>query len=372
MSDATVSWRLYFRRGCSIVLVSVFMYVVLAYVGFKRPLHNEITIYAYSDMLSPEVFKPFENRTGIRVNIKYFEAVEELITKLVFTQEEGVDLIAPTDSMVEMLRHEHLLVPLDKSRLSCVDELDERLLGKFYDSEDHYSLPFTWSPIGIGYNTRVISVAPSHIKWDLIFGKKTADGVQSPSQLYHASIDKVCLGEDPWETLFLAAFHKYGGIQNLTDQRLRSLVLLLRNQKRWLECYTNNLKYFLISGVSPAVVMPAAYFVAIRDENPWVEFAIPERGSLIIIGEVAIPRVSKKKKLAHQVIDYLISQEGGLACFNEHAYNPANRYAYSALPTWIRRHQYVLPRGQYFKRLKVGHNQIPLKRVEQMWYEIKV
>lgn len=368
MVDRHTRW---FLRIAIILTMTLMGYAVLRTKNVLKRADDAVVVYAYSDMLDNDVLHPFEERTGIKVIVKHFEAVEELVTKLVFSKEDGIDVVVLTDSVVEIFRREKLLEPLDKSLLPSYGELDGRLLGRYYDRENAFCVPYIWSPIGIGYDARIIKQKPEDIGWDLIFGTHTESGYMPPTKKYGIDVGRVCLGEDPWESLFLAALHKYGTIQNIDVKKQKELVQHLRVQKDWLECYTNNLKYFLISGISRAVVTPAAYMVELRQEHPWAEFVLPDAGSLLIMGELCVTKTSKHKKEAHQLIEYLISQEGGIACFDEHAYNPANKTAYPYLPKEVTRHPSLFPNNALFSRLCEAHNQLPLARVEEMWHEIK-
>lgn len=352
--------------------VTLFLYLGLLLSGIGGSSAGQVTIYAYSDMLSKEVFADFEQETGITVNVKHFEAVEEVTAKLMFANEEGVDIVAPTDAMVEVLRHEGYLLPLNKKLLPSFSQIDSRLLGHYYDSTSRYSVPFCWSPVAIGYDTRVITVPPEQIEWDLIFGVKRGGQLWPPSVRYGFGVDRVCLGEDPWEVMFLAAHYLYSSIQGIDTYKQEGIVQLLRQQKQWLECYTNNLKYFLISGVCAAVVMPAAYMVMMQEEYPWADFVIPASGGAVFIGNLMIPKTCKNVAAAHKVIEFLISKQGGYACFEEHSYNPANVHSYELLPTRVSQHKYIFPNTKLFKKLHIFHNQVPLRAVEQMWHAIKL
>lgn len=370
MNEQRFTWKTFFVRSFFVVVATGVLYVLLV---SKGPLAeaSEVTVYAYSDMLSTEVFDDFTAQTGIQVKVKHFEEIEEVLTKLSLGN-EGIDLIAPTDAMVEVLRQKQLLQPLDKGLLPSYGDTDQRLLGHFYDPENEYSVPFAWSPVGICYDSQVVTTPAHKIGWDLVFGTLSHGEVLPPAVRYGDGVDSVCLGEDPWESLYLAAIYLYGTIENLTDVQLRTCAQLLRVQKKgWLECYTNNLKYFLIAGVASAVVAPAAYMNKMSELCPWIKFVVPKKGSLVFIGNLAIPRTVERCGVVHQVIDYLLSVPGGLACFAEHAYNPSNQNTYEQLPASVRRHSHLLPNDRIFKKLHVEHNQLPLERVEQLWQQIK-
>lgn len=372
MSDEKRTTSFYAIRIGIVFIFTMFLYAILALSFSKKESHTAVTVYAFSDMLSSEVFEPFTEKTGIAVVVKHFEAAEEVITKLVFAGDDSIDVIAPTDSTVEVLRKEKLLQEVQRNRLKHFGDIDRRLMGKYFDPENRYSVPFSWSPVAIGYDPRVITTPREEIDWDIVFGIAKDGEILPPSVKYGKGLGRICMGEDPWEVVFIAALHEWGSIKNITPDKYDRIVERLRAQKEWLECYTNNLKYFLISGVSHAVVMPAAYMVMMNEEYPWADFVIPRSGGACFIGNMVIPKQCRDVDAAHKVIDYLLSIEGGLACFDEHAYNPSNRHAYAHLPERVRTHPYLLPNDAVMKKLVVFHNEIPLHDVEKLWHRIKL
>jgi|GEM_PF-2347531 len=334
---------------------------------------NLITIYAYSDMLASEDFDDFTAETGIEVRVRHFEAIEEVTTKLVFTHDGGIDIVAPTDAMVEILVQKQLLRPLDAKRLPSIAELNPALLGRFYDPQNVYTYPFSWSPVGIGYDTRVVQTPREEIGWDLIWGRPDKKGIRSPAQLYGKGVDKVCLGEDPFELFFLILIHLYGAVDaEITPTRQRRIESYLKRQKAWVECYTNNLRYFLASGVSPAVVIPGAYMIQCMHEYPWADFVVPSVGSIMYVGNLGIPVSSKKIDTAHRVIEYLLSQKGARAVYDAHAFIPANTKACDELPPEVLKHPHLYPRDVNKRNIMTSHNLIPLQQMEDMWHAIIV
>ncbi|MDQ5890908.1 MAG: spermidine/putrescine transport system substrate-binding protein [Candidatus Dependentiae bacterium] len=369
-----INIRALWRYGIGFLLVlfaSLFLYVFLS-LGKDKGV-GAVTVYAYCDMLSTEDFDEFTQETGIPVVVRHFEAIEEVITKLVFTQDSGIDVLAPTDSMVEVLIEKNLLLPLSRESLPSIANLAPHLLGRFYDPSNVYTFPFSWSPVGIGYDARVVKTLPQNIDWDIIFGKMVNGTLVSPEYVYGAAVDKVCLGEDPYETVFLALLYLYGSVdaQLLADHE-GEVIALLRNQKPWIECYTNNLRYFLVSGVCPAVVIPGAYMIQLQAEYPWADFVIPANGSMMYIGNFGISITSKKVEQAHKVIEYMLSKKGALACYENNKFLPANLEACAVLPESVRNHKYLFPDVSLFNRLHTLHNDIPAQQIENVWHSAMV
>ena len=364
----------FFMRVSIILGLAIAAYFLLAIPLPSFEYQPTVTVYAYSDMLSPEVFEEFEKNTGIHVNVRYFEAAEELTTRLVFSKDEVVDVVMPTDGISELLIQEDLLLPLDRSKIRHFDTVDPRLLKRFYDQENVYTIPFSWSPIGIGYDSRVLAIDPNTVGWDLVFGRQVDGCFIPPHELYNVPPFTVCMGEDPWESLYLASIHLFNDVYSFGTHSQRSAIVeTMRNQRGWLESYTNNLKYFLVAGISPCVVIPAAYMVEIMREYEWARFAVPKQGSLMILGDVAIPKRSRQPDLAYKLINYLLSESGSLHCHNEHLFNPVNVNAYDQLDEDIRDNRFILPKGKDMEsHFFLAHNNFSTRIIEHMWHIIKL
>ncbi len=346
----------FFVRTFLVVCATAALCGLLFFGDVGRDAQKAVTIYAYCDMLSQEDFESFTEKTGIEVIVRHFESIEEIMTKLVFTRDNDIDLVAPTDAMVEVLRNAKLIAPLDASLLPDLKDVDPRLMHLFYDPTNSFSVPFSWTPVGIGYDARALKMSPQDITWASLF-----DGPH---------LGKVCLGEDPIESIGLVMIHLYGKVLScMTPAQEQEIITVLRTQKEWVECYTNNLRYFLISGVCPAVVLPAAYMIQQKKISPWVDFIIPQKGTVMFVGNMALVAGSKKREQAHAVINYLLSEEGGTVCFNRHAFIPTNLKSCAKLPKYVRKHPYLFPAGEVFATINMLNNAIPLRKIEKMWQQ---
>ena len=89
---------------------------------------------------SMNVVKEFEKLTGIKVNNSYFDSNETMYAQI---KGEGVayDLIIPSDYMIERLKNEDLLQPLDYSKITNYDLIDSKYKDLFFDPENKFSVP---------------------------------------------------------------------------------------------------------------------------------------------------------------------------------------------------------------------------------------
>ena len=61
--------------------------------------------------------------------------------------------------LIERLIQEDLLQPLDKSKLSNLDQLYDGVMGLSYDPENEYSVPYFWGTVGIVYDKTKVDEA---------------------------------------------------------------------------------------------------------------------------------------------------------------------------------------------------------------------
>lgn len=365
-----------FERSLFVIITGMFLTGVLFFFlkfSFETKEKPSLIIYSYSDMLSHEVVEEFERTTGITVNVKHFEAVEELMTMLVFAKESSCDVVISTEAMVETLIQANLIEPLDRTKLTYYDQLDPRLFGQFYDPTNTYVVPFSWAITAFGYDRRVITAPPETIGLDLLFGKPGPDGAWlCPADIYGPGVVSVCMGEDPWEAIFLGSQYLFHTIHGITFEQREEILKLLCRQRAWLESYTNNMKYFLISRIAPVVVMPSAHAADLHKEYPFIDFVIPHDGGLLIMGELCIPRSSKQKEKAFELINYLLSPEANGLCAQIHLFHPSNVNSYAYLPEWMLDHPYLSPTRVDPRSLVPAHNELVLQDVEQLWYRLKL
>src|SRR5690606_4500916 len=92
----------------------------------------------------------FEKESGIKVNLVYYDSCEELMSKIELSKGRGYDLLLVNDTNVPDLIKMDMLAPLDKSRINFWQELEPNLLGKYYDPNNVYAVPYSWDVCGLG------------------------------------------------------------------------------------------------------------------------------------------------------------------------------------------------------------------------------
>lgn len=100
---------------------------------------NELIIYNWGDYIDPDLLTKFTNETGIQVQYETFDSNEAMYTKI---KQGGTtyDIAIPSDYMIDKMKKEDLLVPLDKSQIKGLDAIDPQFLNQNFDKNNIYFL----------------------------------------------------------------------------------------------------------------------------------------------------------------------------------------------------------------------------------------
>lgn len=270
---------------------------------------NTVNVFAWSDILHPDIIADFEKETGIRVRFNYYSSNEELLVKLKATKGEGYDLIIPSDYAVGHLVKEGLLQKIDKSRLSFWKDIDPRLLDHTFDPGNIYSIPFEWEIFIFLINAPYFAEHPVSPGWNLVFEPKGY---------------KIAMTSDPVEATCFASFYLFGSTPSLSPEQTDRVRNLLIRQKRGVEVYAGfRGDYFLATGSCRLAVASSSYFRKALEQFPQTGFIIPQEGTFLTLENLAIPASAKNTDQVYRLINYLFRDRSVRAHFEKFGFFPA-------------------------------------------------
>lgn len=356
--------------SCRGLIIGIYLAILAGFLYFPRLLEyfsdeKSINVYAFTEFISHEAIQEFEKETGIKVRIQYFEFNEELYAKFKINQGEGYDLITPSDFMVEMMRKDGMLQKIDHSKLSNFKYLDPRVLGKYFDLDNEFSVPLCWMVYGIVYDKNITGINFKGTSLTMLF-RDPWDLVMSGEINRHY---KICMGQDPRDTIFLAAIYLYGRTKDLTEDELSSIQKLLSKQKSWVESYTDvSIPYFLAGGIASVAIVTSNRMKKLQEVSDKFIFQIPKEGSLITIENLAIPKKTNKTELVYEFIDFLISRKISEMHTNMYGTNPSNM---AAIGGKNEKNADFFPNKEMFDKLHSIHNEISLDKIDSMWLAVR-
>jgi spermidine/putrescine transport system substrate-binding protein len=353
--------------ACTYVLLFGFFLYLPWIIDLFRP-SKTINVCTFAETFCQEAIERFESQTGIHVNLTYVEIDEQLFAKFRMNEGEGYDVVNISDYMVKTLEDNGWLHKLDHTKLDSMQLLDNHLMNRAFDPGNAYSLPHKWYVYGLAYNKKFFNKKPEEMSLGTIF--------QNPHTLATcADVPRpyrVCMLDDGRDAVFMAAIYLFGRVNDLGPREFAQIENLLIDQKQWVEAYTvHSAQYFLFAEVVPIALMSSNYMRKIFEANDNFDFAIPIEGSMLVVENLAIPRKSVKVDLAHQFINFILSDEIALLNSKTLGYSSSNVRANQNTHTAYLANQNLFPQEATYSRLFIPLLPSSSRRtVEDLWLAV--
>lgn len=266
------------------------------------PLAMELVIAQWPLYIDRKTIPAFTEDTGIEVDYKevindnqeFFAVVSQALSA---GQTTGYDLIALSDWVVAKMNRLGWLEPLDHSLLPTVQaNLRDSYRDPPYDPGNAHSVPWQGGITGIAYNTelagrRVTSFADL---WDEAF---TGHVGMLTEMIDTMSLTMLSLGIDPaTATLDDAARAR----DRLLEQREAGIVR---------GYYGNDYIDGLARGDLWVSMAWSGDVFFLRQDNPALEFAIPEEGGVSWVTPLEMPAGAEHPRDAHAFLDHVYEPE---------------------------------------------------------------
>lgn len=310
-----------------------------------------------------DVNKEFERVTGIKVNYTQFDTNESLYAKLK-SGGSSYDVVFPSDYMVSRMIDEDMLEELDMSNIPNFHYIDEKFVNPQYDTENKYSVPYTWGTVGIIYNYDKVGFDP--IRWDVMWDEQFAGDILQFSNSKDAmGIALIYLGYD---------------INTEDRKELDEAAEFLKVQKPLIQAYVMDQIFDKMQNNEAAI---APYYAgdaaSMMKENSSLRFVVPEEGSVRFVDAMVIPKLKsqdenslKKKQAAEMYINFMNEPHIAAANIEYILYSTPNTGAYELLDEDTKTNPVIYPddetlaRTNHYINLTDETNQY----VDKLWTEI--
>ncbi len=326
--------------------------------GDASRLEDELNIFTWSDYWPDDLIAEFEDACGVAVTLSTYPSNEDLAARI-RAGNSGYDLILPSDYMVDILAREGRLLELDKAQLPNIANLDPAQLDPYYDPGNRYSVPFQYGVTGIAYNSAEVTTPPT--SWAALF---------DPAQLepYQNSVSML---DDEREAIGAALKYRGNSVNSTDAAQLSEAEEVLAAQKPLLARYdSENQAAGLASGeIVLAHAWNGAASVA-KEENPDIEWVLPEEGGVIWVDTMAIPNDAPHPYAAHVLINNVL--DGVLSArITDFSYYPAPNVAAEPLISQEVRDLLFLPTAADQQRLEYIQRQSDPALYGDIWTRIK-
>ena len=269
---------------------------------------NEAFEVWYNQNIGPK------NGTKVKVNYSTYSSNEDLYAKIT-SGAVNYDVIVPSDYMVQRLREEGYLAPLNYSNIPNMENILDEFRGDnaFYDKGNLYSVPYLYGMIGVIYNTDMMLENEENIgSWALMWDDD-----------YKGNILQFNNSRDAFGT---AQYSLGVDVNSATEEQWRAALELLKQQKKIVQGYVMDEIFNKMENGSAAI---AAYYagdyLAMYEENNSLEFFYPSEGTNLYVDAMCIPSASKNKEIAEHYINFMLSEEAAIANAEYTYYASPNR-----------------------------------------------
>jgi len=319
---------------------------------------NTLTIYNWGDYIEPELIAKFEEETGYKVSYETFDSNEAMYTKV---KQGGTayDVTIPSEYMIDKMAEEGLLIELDQSKITGLENIDPRFLDQSFDVGNKYSIPYFWGTLGIVYNDKLISgeITSWNDLWDpqyknsllLIDGAREVMGIGLQSEGYSLN-----------ETDPLVLKKTADKLKDITPN-VKAIV-------------ADEIKMYMIQGEAPLAVTFSGEASEMLWENENLHYVIPEEGSNLWFDNIVIPKTAENIEGAYAFINFMLEPENAAINAEYVGYATPNKASIEMMDPEITGDEQFYPSDDTLDKLEVYENLGPksLGLYNDLFLELKM
>jgi spermidine/putrescine transport system substrate-binding protein len=302
---------------------------------------NTLTVYNWGDYIDEELIAKFEKETGIKVIYETFDSNEAMFTKI---QQGGTayDIAVPSEYMIEKMKEENLLLPLDYASIPNIKHIDPRFLDLPFDPKNKYSVPYFWGTVGIVFNP------------DLLGDKE----ISGWNDLWDPDLEnQILMVDGAREAMGIGLNSLYYSLNDTNKEHLQEA-------KEKLDQLTPNIKAIvgdeikmLMSNEEAAIgVVWSGDAADIMWENEKLDYVVPEEGSNLWFDNMVIPKTANNVEGAHQFINFMLDPKNAAQNTEYVSYSTPNKTALKYLPEDVVNDERFYPDEAMTEKLEVYEN----------------
>lgn len=300
-----------------------------------------LNVYNWGDYIDPDLIKKFEKEYGYKVNYETFDSNEAMFTKI---QQGGTayDITIPSEYMIQKMKEEKLLIPIDHSKIKGLDNIDSRFLNLSFDKHNKYSIPYFWGTLGIVYNDKFVD------------GKD----IQSWDDLWRPELrNNVMLIDGAREVIGLGLNSLGYSLNSKNDQQLQEAVNKLRKITPNVKAIVaDEIKMYMANEESAVAVTFSGEAADMMYENEHLHYVIPKEGSNLWFDNMVIPKTAKNIQGAYDFMNFMLEPKNAAQNAEYIGYSTPNKKAMKLLPKEITSDKQFYPSDELMKHLEVYDN----------------
>lgn len=312
--------------------------LALAALGGCAEKERTLRIYTWSDYVKPELIQRFEQENGCRVVIDTFASNEEMYDQLVAREKGPFDLLFPSSYMVQVLRKQGMLLPLNHDWIPNRRNVDPAYLERAFDRKMVYSVPYAVTVTSLGY-----------------LGTEVPDFRPTWAVLDRADLrGRMAMLDDGRETIGAALKFLGHSLNTTNDAELAAAKEVVLRWKKNLAGFENETyKDDLAAGALRLAHGYGGDLMVAQAENDDIQIAVPEEGSALSFDDMVVPADAREILLAHKFIDFVLDPRVAAEMTEYICYLCPNEVSYQYLSPETRENPILFPAPDVVERLEM-------------------
>ena len=129
-----------------------------------------LKVYNAGEYIDTDLLEKFERENDCKIVYETFDSNESMYTKIKSGAE--YDILIPSDYMIEKLKKEDIIKPLDWGRIEGADGLNPDIMDLAYDPGNVYSAPYFVGTVGILYDKTIVDEEDLKSGWEVLKNEK--------------------------------------------------------------------------------------------------------------------------------------------------------------------------------------------------------
>lgn len=292
----------------------VLVLIIAGMAGFRANENSQVLkVFNWGEYADLSVIKAFEEEYHCKIIYETFDSNESMYTKLLGGNE--YDVLVPSEYMIQRMMKEELLAEIDWSMITNKDSLDENVMYQDFDKENKYWVPYFCGNVGILYDKRKVDKKDLKEGWAILRNTKYKGDIY----MYDSERDSM-----------MVALKALGYSMNTTNRKQikKAYDWLIEQRATMKPTYVGDDSIDnMMNGQKAMCVMYSGDAAAVIAENEHMDFYMPKEGTNYWFDGFVITQSSSKKELAHEFINYMISDENAYKNTVEVGYLTTNKHA---------------------------------------------
>lgn len=290
------------KKILSFLLCTTLIVTCLCGCKSKNSTGETLYVFNWTEYMPQEVYDLFEEETGIHVVENTFSSNEEMLTKLVAGGSEQYDLVVASNYVLEAMKNKNLIQKIDTSKLENLGNIKSAFLGRDFDKNNEYSVPYMATATLIAYNKKTC--------------KDLGVEIKSYNDLLNPKLENNIVAVDDCRELLDMALKANGLDPDTTDKKtVDSTLDWLKKFDKNVKLYDNDTAFSALATNECAVGLVYNLDAALAiNENPDIDVLYTDEPCELAIDSFVLTKSSAHSEAALKFIDFIMRPDVYAKC----------------------------------------------------------